>query len=133
MYEPIVGNDAANSNGESGFQNVWEVAWHQAWLIPAILAWGKGAGTPLSDSNNMPLDGGLLPLVHYYPDNAPHSEPMYPVGMVNSWLRKGLTSLEPSTWKGCSRDGIWPATNFVDCGAVPSPSIQHIPPAAGVL
>ncbi len=46
------------------------------------------------------------------------------VGLLNAWLRQGMTSMEPTLWNGC--------LNGKECGAVPLAAIQHIPPPLAV-
>lgn len=53
---------------------------------------------------------------------SPHT---YITGLLNAWLRQGMTSMETTLWVGC--------LSGKECGAVPLKPIQHLPPPAGVL
>jgi hypothetical protein len=51
-------------------------------------------------------------------------EPMHIIGLLNAWLRQGMTAMEPQLWNGC--------LNGRGCGAIQQTAIQHIPPPAAV-
>ena len=94
---PVTGFDSSNPfYGQAGY---WEPAF-MPWLRSAVLA-----GTT-------------------YTDGALNVNGVYVIGLLNAWLRQGMTSMEPTLWQGC--------LNGAECGAVQLTAIQHIPPPAMV-
>ena len=94
---PVTGYDSSNPfYGQAGY---WEPAF-MPWLRSAVLA-----GTT-------------------YTDGALNVNGVYVIGLLNAWLRQGMTSMEPRLWNGC--------LNGAECGAVQLTAIVHIPPPAMV-
>ena len=122
--QPITGFDSANIY--LGPAQVWEDAWLSMWMKPNVLAATAFGGA--SCTNPQFCNDGSLPSLY-------NSSTIYPVGLLNLWLRQGFTNMDPRLWgarqgtAGCSRDG---GNTFVECGAMPQPSVRHIPPAAAV-
>ena len=95
---PVTGVDSSNPYyGQNGY---WELAF-MPWMRSAILA-----GTT-------------------YTDGAINANGVYAVGLLNAWLRQGMTSMEPSLWNGC--------LSGAECGAIQLTPIQHLPPPAAVI
>lgn len=102
---PLSGFDS--SNVYYGYAAYWELAYL------AFARASVAAGTIYSD-------GALPSLV----DTSANPLTTYFVGLLNAWLRHGMTSMEPSLWNGC--------LNGKECGARSLANIQHIPPPAAV-
>jgi hypothetical protein len=97
LNRPVTGIDAANPY--RGHEAFWEEA-YLPWFRAAVTA-----GTQ-------------------YTDGAIGANNVYVVGLLNAWLRQGMTSMEPRLWNGC--------LNGKECGAIQLTVIQHIPPPAAV-
>jgi hypothetical protein len=87
------------------------------WLKPNVLA-----GTTFVE--------GALPALY-------SSTSTYAIGLLNRYVRQGFITLDPRLWgqpqgtAGCSTNQ-GAAGGWVECGAVPLPMIQHMPPNAMV-
>lgn len=82
----------------SGHNAVWEEAW-----IP----WFRGQVLAATVFQDGALTNGLTPV----------PTTMYAVGLLNTWLRHGFITLEPSMWTGC--------LNGAECG-IQTPINQHL-------
>jgi hypothetical protein len=98
--EPILAFDSSNPYRQA--IAYWELA-YLAWMRPIVLA-------------NTTYDfhcGGLL----FVACPSPHT---YITGLLNAWVRQGMTSMETTLWSGC--------LSGKECGAVALKPIQHLPP-----
>ncbi len=105
INRPATGVDPANIFLDQSAY--WEPAYMQFFRQQVYLGtvFYEGAVPQLTDINGNP-------------------EPMHMIGLLNAWLRQGMTSMEPQLWNGC--------LNGRECGAIQRTAIQHIPPPAAV-
>ncbi len=105
LNRPVTGFNS--SQPFYGYQAYWELAYLK-YARTAVVA-----GTTY-------VDGALPALV----ETTGAAVPMYFNGLLNAWLRQGMTSMEPTLWNGC--------LNGKECGAIQFTAIQHIPPPSAV-
>ncbi len=100
--------NATTNRPVTGFNSALPFKGQEAWWEPAYFNWFRStilAGTQ-------------------YSDGAIGANNVYAIGLLNAWLRQGMTSMEPTLWNGC--------LNGKECGAIQLTAIQHVPPPAAV-